>query len=120
MALELNPDAGNLPRAAAARAQSAKSSAARRPVPAEKPQAKTAGGNSAVAKLPEFVELQLATLVDEVPSGDEWLHEVKFDGYRALCRIADGKVKFLTRHGLDWSAKFASLGQPNTARAGLA
>jgi len=111
MALELDPDAGNLPRAAAARGQSAESSAARRPAPAEKPQSKSAGGNSAVAKLPEFVELQLATLVDEVPSGDEWLHEVKFDGYRALCRIDDGKVKFLTRHGLDWSDKFSSLGK---------
>ncbi len=60
--------------------------------------------------------MQLATLVDEVPSGDDWLHEVKFDGYRMLCRIDDGKVSFLTRHGLDWTDRVSSL---TRAAAGL-
>ncbi len=78
-------------------------------------QAKPPSGKAPAAKLPEFVELQLATLVDQVPSGDEWLHEVKFDGYRALCRIDDGKVSFLTRNGLDWSGKFSALGKAAAA-----
>ena len=38
------------------------------------------------AALPATVEAQLATLVDEPPEGDEWLHEMKFDGYRILAR----------------------------------
>ncbi len=80
-----------------------------------KPKAK-AQNSSASAKLPDFVELQLATLADEVPSGDDWLHEVKLDGYRMLCRIDDGKVSFLTRHGLDWTGRVSSL---TRAAAGL-
>ena len=83
---------------------------------ATKRKIKSPARNSPAAALPEFTELQLCTLVDEVPRGDEWLHEVKFDGYRALCRIDDGKVKFLTRHGLDWTRRFSSLGK---AAAGL-
>ena len=39
------------------------------------------------AKLPDFIPPELATLVKEPPSGDRWLHELKFDGYRMLCRI---------------------------------
>ena len=80
-----------------------------------KPKAK-AQNSSGSAKLPDFVELQLATLADEVPSGDDWLHEVKLDGYRMLCRIDDGKVSFLTRHGLNWTGRVSSLAQ---AAAGL-
>ncbi len=79
-----------------------------------KPKAKAK--SSASAKLPDFVELQLATLVDEVPNGDDWLHEVKLDGYRMLCRIDNGKVSFLTRSGLDWTGRVSSLSQ---AAAGL-
>ena len=44
------------------------------------------------------------------PSGDEWLHELKFDGYRMLCRIDRGKVRFLSRNGKDWTAKFSTVG----------
>jgi bifunctional non-homologous end joining protein LigD len=63
----------------------------------------------AVAKLPEFRELQLCTLVDSVPTGSAWLHEVKYDGYRALVSIANGKAKVFTRTGLDWTDKFAAI-----------
>ena len=73
-----------------------------------KPAPRSRGQNGS-AKLAEFVAPQLATLVDHVPNGDGWLHEVKFDGYRALCRIDAGHAKFLTRHGLDWSRRFSSL-----------
>src|SRR5216683_5590315 len=49
------------------------------------------------------------TLVKEPPSGDEWLHELKFDGYRMLCRIDRGKVRFLSRNGKDWTEKFLNV-----------
>jgi hypothetical protein len=59
-----------------------------------------------VAKLPDFVAPELATLVAKAPAGDDWLHEIKLDGYRAMARIGDGKVRMLTRRGLDWTARF--------------
>ncbi len=58
------------------------------------------------AALPSFVEPALATLVSKPPSGARWLHEIKFDGYRLEVRIEAGRVKLLTRSGLDWSHKF--------------
>lgn len=59
--------------------------------------------------LPAFAKPQLATLVDSVPTGNDWLHEIKFDGYRALVSMAGGKVKVHTRTGLDWTDKFGPL-----------
>ena len=56
--------------------------------------------------LPAFVEPSLATLVSAAPEGDRWLHEIKFDGYRLQARIESGRVKLLTRSGLDWTSKF--------------
>lgn len=58
------------------------------------------------AALPDFVEPTLATLVSSAPSGERWLHEIKFDGYRLQARIEAGRVKLLTRSGLDWTKKF--------------
>jgi bifunctional non-homologous end joining protein LigD len=52
--------------------------------------------------LPDMIEAELATLVDTPPPGD-WLYEIKFDGYRLLTRIDDGKVSFITRNGKDWT-----------------
>lgn len=46
---------------------------------------------------------QLATLVDEVPAGDDWLHEIKYDGYRLLCVVDGGKARLVTRNGNDWT-----------------
>src|SRR5699024_4892160 len=60
-------------------------------------------------KLPRSVRPQLATLVDEAPSGDAWLHEIKFDGYRLLARLDEGQVKLLTRNNKDWSADFPGI-----------
>ena len=60
-------------------------------------------------KPPKFEAVQLATLVDHVPDGGDWLHETKYDGYRALISIGGGKAKLFTRSGLDWSAKFPKL-----------
>ncbi|MEC3947393.1 DNA ligase D [Sphingobium sp. HWE2-09] len=62
-------------------------------------------------KTPAFVKPQLATLVDSVPVSNDWLHEIKFDGYRALVAVDGEKVRVFTRNGLDWTDKF----QPLTA-----
>jgi bifunctional non-homologous end joining protein LigD len=59
--------------------------------------------------LPKFIAPQLATLVKEPPSGDEWLHELKFDGYRMLCHLDHGNVGFWSRNGKDWTSKFPNL-----------
>jgi len=56
--------------------------------------------------LPDFIEPQLAPLVEGAPEGDQWLHEIKIDGYRVRARIEHGKVRMLTRHANDWTARF--------------
>ena len=62
-----------------------------------------------VHALPKFVAPQLTRLVDAPPPGDRWVHEIKFDGYRMQLRVADGKVRLLTRKGLDRTAKFDAI-----------
>jgi bifunctional non-homologous end joining protein LigD len=57
--------------------------------------------------LPAFVAPQLATLVAEVPRDPGWLHELKLDGYRALCRLERGRARLLTRRENDWTSQFA-------------
>jgi bifunctional non-homologous end joining protein LigD len=66
-----------------------------------------------ISALPDFVEPQLCRLVDQPPSGGNWVHEVKFDGYRMQMRVEKGKAVLRTRKGLDWTEKFAAI-----ARAG--
>jgi bifunctional non-homologous end joining protein LigD len=63
------------------------------------------------AKVPPFREPQKATLVDHVPSGSGWIHEMKYDGYRCLLGIGGGKAKVYTRSGLDWSDKFPEIAE---------
>ncbi len=63
------------------------------------------------AAMPEFVSPQLATLVDKPPSGDEWFHELKFDGYRLLCVVNRSHIRFWTRNEKDWTTKFPALGK---------
>lgn len=77
---------------------------AKQPGPARKASRKARAAGSAA--LPDFVEPCLATLVEKPPSGETWLHEVKFDGYRLQARVKDGKVRLLTRSGLDWTPRF--------------
>ena len=57
---------------------------------------------------PDYVP-QLATLVSEPPSGDEWLHEIKYDGYRIGARVKRGRVFLYTRNGNDWTAAFPEI-----------
>jgi bifunctional non-homologous end joining protein LigD len=66
-------------------------------------------------KLPAFRPPQLATLADAVPIGNGWLHEVKYDGYRAQIAVAGGIAKVFTRSGLDWTEKFPKIAEAATA-----
>jgi len=66
-----------------------------------------AGGRAAA--LPHFVAPCLATLSNKPPDSDNWVHEIKFDGYRIQARLDKGKVKLLTRKGLDWTKKFPTI-----------
>jgi bifunctional non-homologous end joining protein LigD len=61
--------------------------------------------------MPKFIEPQLATLVSAVPEGQNWLHELKLDGYRVLCRIDNGRVSLLTRNAQNWTSRFGALAQ---------
>jgi bifunctional non-homologous end joining protein LigD len=58
---------------------------------------------------PESMDAELALLVDEAPAGEGWLHEIKFDGYRMLCRVADGKCRIYSRNGKEWTEPFATI-----------
>lgn len=61
------------------------------------------------SKYPTVIHPALATLVDSPPSGKNWLHEIKFDGYRLLCFKKNGKTKLITRNNLDWTSKFKNI-----------
>ena len=60
-------------------------------------------------KPPKFAKPQLATLVDEVPTGNRWMHEIKFDGYRALIAVSGEDVTVWTRNQKDWTDRFGPL-----------
>jgi bifunctional non-homologous end joining protein LigD len=62
-------------------------------------------------RLPAAQQVELATLAKQVPEGDDWLYEIKFDGYRMLCRIDDGRAQFISRNGHDWTKKFPELAE---------
>ena len=80
------------------------------PMPIKTPRfASIAGARK--APMPDNPRPQLATLVEKAPQGPDWLHEIKYDGYRLLARIERGKVRLITRGGLDWTAKFPELAQ---------
>jgi len=59
------------------------------------------------SEMPGFIKPQLATLKARAPSGDQWLHEVKFDGYRVQVHLNRGRKKVYTRNGLDWTKRFS-------------
>lgn len=70
---------------------------------------KKVGKPATKGKPPQFRPLQLATLVDAVPVGNGWFHEIKYDGYRAEVAASGSDVRVYTRNGLDWTDKFAPL-----------
>jgi hypothetical protein len=61
------------------------------------------------APYPGFVEPALATSVDKVPSGDQWLHQIKFDAYRVQVQLRDAAVKLFTRRGNGWTKRFRKI-----------
>jgi bifunctional non-homologous end joining protein LigD len=63
-------------------------------------------------EMPDVIEAQSATLVKSPPTGAAWVHEIKYDGYRMLCRIADGEAQMVSRSAKDWTGNF-----PSVARA---
>jgi ATP-dependent DNA ligase len=67
-----------------------------------------AGPSRRGVPLPQFVPPQLSQLVEKPPSGPQWVHEIKLDGYRMAARIDNGRAQLLTRTGLDWTDKYPS------------
>lgn len=66
-------------------------------------------GGAKKAEMPDFVEPTLAKLKPKPPAGDQWIHEIKFDGYRLQVRLEKGAVVMSTRSGLDWTDKFGKV-----------
>jgi bifunctional non-homologous end joining protein LigD len=69
--------------------------------------AKLAGAKAAA--LPASLRPQLASPSTSVPAGDDWLHEIKLDGYRTMIRIEAGEARLFTRSGHDWTDRYGSL-----------
>lgn len=80
-----------------------------------KKKARKTVARSATAEMPGFIPPQLCETRERPPAGDNWLHEIKFDGYRIQMRIVDGVVTLKTRKGLDWTSKY-----PEIAKAAAA
>jgi bifunctional non-homologous end joining protein LigD len=74
------------------------------PDPRPKP---PAGGIKAT--YPGFIAPALATPIGKVPSGERWVHEIKFDGYRVQVHLRDAAVKVFTRRGNDWTNRFRKI-----------
>ncbi|MGY6272250.1 DNA ligase D [Achromobacter denitrificans] len=96
--------------AAAAPKAAAKTAARSAAKTADKAVAKR-GKTGGRASLPASLEPQLATLVDAPPQGPGWSYEVKYDGYRILCRFQHGRARLLSRSGKDWTGRMAALAQ---------
>ena len=68
---------------------------------------KSIGGKK--SSFPSAAKVELATLAKKTPEGDDWMHEIKFDGYRMLCHVRNRKTRFISRNGKDWTKKFTHL-----------
>lgn len=64
-----------------------------------------------VSEMPPFVAPQLSRSVSRAPQGDDWVHEIKFDGYRTQLRVEGGRATMRTRKGLDWTDKFQPIAE---------
>lgn len=71
-----------------------------------------------MTKIPSFVAPQLAKLMKAPPTGPNWVHEVKFDGYRMQMRVEGGKARLRTRKGLDWTERFPEIAEEGGALPG--
>src|ERR1700689_2678710 len=70
------------------------------------PKGTKAGPSGRDAPLPQFIPPQLSQPVEKPPSGSQWVHEIKLDGFRMAARVDNGRVQLLTRTGLDWTPKY--------------
>jgi bifunctional non-homologous end joining protein LigD len=61
------------------------------------------------APFPGFVEPALATSTEKAPSGERWIHEIKFDGYRVQVHLSNERIKVFTRRGHDWTDRFKKI-----------
>jgi bifunctional non-homologous end joining protein LigD len=61
------------------------------------------------SEVPASIEPALGRLAEKPPKGEEWLHEIKFDGYRILSWLDHGKAQLRTRHGHDWTKRFPEI-----------
>ncbi|MDQ1470563.1 MAG: bifunctional non-ous end joining protein LigD [Bryobacterales bacterium] len=61
------------------------------------------------AAFPGFIPPALATKIDKPPTGDRWVHEIKFDGYRVQLHLANDDIKIFTRRGNDWTKRFRKI-----------
>lgn len=59
------------------------------------------------SEMPGFIPPQLTTLRSKAPSGDQWLHEIKYDGYRVQLHVNKERRSIYTRTGLDWTKRFS-------------
>jgi bifunctional non-homologous end joining protein LigD len=59
--------------------------------------------------MPEFIAPQLCATLSRPPASSNWVHEIKFDGYRVQMRVEDGAATLRTRKGLDWTEKFGAI-----------
>ena len=96
------------------RAESSKTTA---PSPAQRAARRVTNKTARLKTLPDFIEPQLAKVVDRPPAGAGYGHEIKFDGYRVQVRVQDRKVQIRTRTGLDWTKKFAAVAKAAKALA---
>jgi bifunctional non-homologous end joining protein LigD len=81
----------------------------RAPLLRPRPATATRRPGTPVSVIPASVTPQLATLAGAPPAGGDWHYEIKYDGYRLLARIAGGKVRLLTRNGVDWTERLPRL-----------
>jgi len=77
--------------------------------PVKKSKSPTLPAGARKSAMPATIAPMLATLVSDAPSGDAWLHEIKYDGYRMVVRIERGKAHLFSRTGKDWTAAFERL-----------
>jgi bifunctional non-homologous end joining protein LigD len=95
------------PRRPIQRAVSANSKAVSRPVVATAPDPRQVGLFD--LPIPGWIEPCLPTLVSKAPAGSEWVHEIKWDGYRVSAYLDHGKVTIRTRRGHDWTNRFPAI-----------
>jgi bifunctional non-homologous end joining protein LigD len=96
------------PAKSAAKAAPARQQVRKRPKKSPAIAEPTAIKGSRKARMPDFIPPALATLSANAPTRGDWLHEIKFDGYRIQARLTKGKVQFLTRSGHDWTERFGT------------